>query len=291
MRYWTEMTFFDYLNYLALILMSLIMLYPFVYALSESVSSIEAVGARQVILFPKGFDLKVYEDIFNTNTIATAYRNSIVYTAMSTVFTLAISVLGGYVLSERRFRWRSTVSLILGLTLFFSAGLIPTYLTYNSYGLVNTIWAVTLPRAFTFWYIILVRTNFQSIPQELKDAARVDGADDFAILFQIMIPLSTAILATIALFAAVGCWNDYFRPLIYLDKSNLQPLPVILQRLLIAGGTQDILREAYRFSLQTGYLEKVKMATLIVATLPILITYPFVQKYFVKGVLIGSIKG
>ncbi len=289
MQTWTKMTFWDALNYLALVLMSLVMLYPMVYALSVSFSSIEAVAKNSVMLFPVGFEPSIYRDVVLSHSIVRAYRNSIVYAVMRTTFTLTICLLGGYVFSEQRFRFRRSLSLILGLSLFFSAGLIPTYLTYARYGLVNTPWAVTLPGAFSYWYIILVRTNIQAIPQDLKDAARIDGASDLRLLLQVILPLSTAILATIGLFAAVGSWNDYFGPLIYLDKAELQPLPLILQRVLVTNNAQ--LFDFYRGSIRLGYLTKARMATIIVTVGPIILVYPFVQRYFVKGILIGSIKG
>ncbi|MDI7277507.1 MAG: carbohydrate ABC transporter permease [Anaerolineae bacterium] len=289
MQTWNKMTIWDALNYLALVLMSVAMLYPMLYALSVSVSSVEAVARNAVMLFPVGFDPGVYPEVLRSSAIARAYRNSIVYAVMHTAFTLTVCLVGGYLFSERRFRFRGALSLILGLTLFFSAGLIPTYLTYSRYGMVNTPWAVTLPGAFSYWYIILVRTNIQAIPQELKDAARIDGASDFRVLLQVILPLSTAILATIGLFAAVGSWNDYFGPLIYLQKTELQPLPLILQRVLIKSNAQVF--DFYKTALTMGYLTKARMATVIVTTGPIIMVYPFVQRYFVKGVLIGSVKG
>ncbi len=289
MQIWNKMTFWDVLNYMGLALTGLVMLYPMVYALSVSISSVEAVGKRAVMLFPVGLDLSIYRDILRSNSVAAAYRNSIVYAAMHTAFTLSVSLVGGYLFSERRFRFRHSLSLILGLTLFFGPGLIPTYLTYMRYGIVNTPWVVTLPGAFSYWFIILLRTNIQAIPQELKDAARIDGASDFRLLLQVILPLSTAILATVGLFAAVGSWNDYFGPLIFLDKTALQPLPLLLQRVLISNRTG--LLNLMGGSLGTGYQQKAKMATIIVTTGPIILLYPFVQRYFVKGVLIGSIKG
>jgi putative aldouronate transport system permease protein len=227
--------------------------------------------------------------VISSSAIGRAYRNSILYAVMHTTFTLTVSLVGGYLFSEQRFRFRHSLSLILGLTLFFSAGLIPTYLMYSQYGIVNTPWAVTLPGAFNYWYIILVRTNIQAIPQDLKDAARIDGASDFDLLLRIILPLSKAILATIGLFAAVNSWNDYYGPLVYLGTNELHPLPLILQRILIEGRSQ--LFDSYQTWLAAGYLQKARMATIIVTTGPILLVYPFVQRYFVKGALVGSIKG
>ena len=260
---------------------------------SLSVSDRLAVARGDVWLWPKGFDLDIYKAVFDTDLILRAFRNSITYTALGVGFTLFFCTLGAYVFAEHRFRWRGPLSLLLGLTLFFGAGLIPTFLTYNSYGLKNTVWVMALPFAFNMWYIILIRTNIQAIPQELMDAARPDGASDIRILVQIIVPLIIPILATIALFTAVARWNDFFTALVYLDESNMMPLPIMLRRVLVEGISTDLLsQESFAESLlQKAYLRKVKMATIIVTVTPILVVYPFVQRCFIKGVLVGSIKG
>ena len=288
-----RMHFADYLNYLLLIVFTFLMIYPFLYIFSLSVSDSWAVFTGQVWLYPVGFKLDVYEAVFDTNLMVRAFRNSITYTALGVVLTLFFCTLGGYVFSERRFRWRSPLSLLLGFTLFFSAGLIPTFLAYNSYGLKNTVWVMALPFAFNMWYIILIRTNIQAIPQELKDAARADGASDFRILVQIVVPLIVPILATIALFTAVARWNDFYTALVYLDEANMMPLPVLLRRVLVEGVSWDLIDQEslYQGHVQKAYFRQLKMATIIVTVTPILVVYPFVQKYFIKGVLVGSVKG
>jgi putative aldouronate transport system permease protein len=287
------MHFADYFNYLLLILFTFAMIYPFIYIFSLSVSDSWAVFTGQVWLWPVGFKLDVYDAVFDTNLMVRAFRNSITYTALGVLLTLIFCTLGGYVFSERRFRWRGPLSLLLGFTLFFSAGLIPTFLMYNSYGLKNTVWVMALPFAFNMWYIILIRTNIQSIPQELKDAARADGASDFRILVQIVVPLIVPILATIALFTAVARWNDFYTALVYLDESNMMPLPVLLRRVLVEGVSWDIIDQEslYQGHVQKAFFRQLKMATIIVTVTPILLVYPFVQRYFIKGVLVGSIKG
>ena len=287
-----KMQLFDYLNYIFLIGFSCLMLYPLLYVFSISVSDGEAVWRQSVKLFPIGFNLEPYEAIARSNSVLRAYRNSITYTVLGTAFTLIACLLAAYPLSEPRFRLRGPISLILGLTLFFSAGLIPTYLTYQSYGLLNTTWVIVLPVAFNFWFIILVRANISTIPRELKDAARVDGASDFRILLQIIVPLSKPILATIALFVAVAVWNDFFNPLLYLNNSEKFPLTIMLRRMLIRGATGEVVQGNYSDTLQAkSFFRQVKMATVIVTTAPILLVYPFVQKYFVRGTLVGAIKG
>ena len=292
-KHLSKMRFADYINYLALILFAFLLIYPFIYIFSLSVSDGLAVARGDVWLWPKGFDLDIYKAVFDTDLILRAFRNSITYTALGVGFTLFFCTLGAYVFAEHRFRWRGPLSLLLGLTLFFGAGLIPTFLTYNSYGLKNTVWVMALPFAFNMWYIILIRTNIQAIPQELKDAARADGASDIRILVQIIVPLIIPILATIALFTAVARWNDFYTALVYLDEAEMMPLPVLLRRVLVEGVSKDLLSlESMSGGLeQKAYFRRVKMATIIVTVTPILVVYPFVQKYFIKGVLVGSIKG
>ena len=292
-KFLRRMHFADYFNYLFLILFTFLMIYPFIYVFSLSVSDSWAVFTGQVWLFPVGFKLDVYDAVFDTNLMVRAFRNSITYTALGVGFTLFFCTLGAYVFAEHRFRWRGPLSLLLGLTLFFGAGLIPTFLTYNSYGLKNTVWVMALPFAFNMWYIILIRTNIQAIPQELKDAARADGASDIRILVQIIVPLIIPILATIALFTAVARWNDFYTALVYLDEADMMPLPVLLRRVLVEGVSWDLIDQEslYQGHVQKAYFRQLKMATIIVTVTPILVVYPFVQKYFIKGVLVGSVKG
>ena len=218
-----KMQLFDYLNYLFLIGFSCVMLYPLLYVFSISVSDGEAVWRQSVKLFPIGFNLDAYEAIAKANAVgASVSELDRLHGAWHDVHTDSLPAGGIPALGAALSLARSDQS-DLGMTLFFSAGLIPTYLAYQSYGLLNTIWVITLPVAFNFWFIILVRANISMIPRELKDAARVDGASDFRILLQIIVPLSKPILATIALFVAVAIWNDFFNPLLYLNNSESSP--------------------------------------------------------------------
>lgn len=291
MQQLNEMTFWDYVNYAALTLICAAMLYPFIYVIANSLSDPDAVVNNEVYLLPKGFSLDAYTAVFGANSILRAYFNTILYTVLGTAANVSVALVAGYVLADRRFRWRYRIGWILGLTLFLNAGLIPTFVIFAGYGLVNSVFAMIVPWAFSFWEIVLVRTFIQGIPEDLKDAARVDGAGDFYILVRIIIPLSGAIIATVALFTSVDIWNSFFTPFIYLNKNEMQPLTIVLQRVLVQGAAADI---AGGFSLNSardlGFLKQVKMATIIVTTGPILLIYPFVQRFFVRGVLIGSIK-
>ena len=282
----------DYINYLFLALFIAIMVYPFIYVFSVSVSDPQAVFRKEVILFPKGFSLRAYSGIFNSDTIITAYKNTVVYTVVGTCFTLLFSLMAAYPLSEPRFRPRIVIAMILSVTMFFQPGLIPRFLIYNSYKLTDTLWVMVLPVAFNFWYIILLRANIQVIPQELKDAARIDGANDFQILFRVVVPLSMPILATLALFSAVYIWNDFFTPLIFLNDSSKYPLSIVMQRVLIGGSTAMFGGgSAYNIGEQQGLFKAMKMAAIVATTGPILLLYPLLQRYFTRGIFLGSIKG
>lgn len=287
----SRMAWGDYLNYGALALVAVVMLYPFIYVLSNSISDLDAVVNSEVFLWPKGFSTTAYEAVLGSSSVLRGYFNSLFYTVLGTSANLLVAFVAGYVLAERTFRWRYHVGWVLALTLFINAGLIPTFIIYANYGLVDSIWAMVVPWAFSFWEIILVRTFIAGIPHELKDAARIDGASELTILFRIVVPLSGAIIAVVSLFTAVDIWNSFFTPFIYLNDSALQPLTIVLQRVLVQGAAADI---AGGMSLNSardlGFLKQIKMATIMVTVLPILIAYPFVQRFFVRGVLIGSIK-
>lgn len=281
----------DYLNYGVLAAVAVIMLYPFVYVFSNSISSLDAVADNQVVLWPIGFSTDAYRAVLGAATVLRGYLNSLFYTVIGTAANLTMAFLAGYVLAEKTFRWRYQIGWFLSLTLFLNAGLIPTFVIFAGYGLVDNIFAMVVPWAFSFWEIILVRTFIAGIPYELKDAARIDGASEITILIRIIVPLSGAIIAVVSLFTAVDIWNSFFTPFIYLNNSVLQPLTIVLQRVLVQGAAADIAASLGLGSARDlGFLKQVKMATIVVTVLPILLAYPFVQRFFVRGVLIGSIK-
>ncbi|MBO9606171.1 MAG: carbohydrate ABC transporter permease [Paenibacillaceae bacterium] len=287
---------FDAANYLLLILLTLSILVPFVYMFSISVSAPLPIANHQIGLLPKGINWQSYAAVFHDNQIVNAYWNSIRYTALGTFLVLAIGSLTAYPLSLRRFKARTALTLYFTVTMFVSGGLIPAFLNIKSLGMLDTIWAIALPSAFGFWNIIILRTNFQGIPQELYESAFMDGANDWHIFTRIVLPLSKAILATISLFASVGFWNAYFGPLMYLTSPDMQPLTIILRRILIANevlssDAVDNANSMFDAAAFLGRTEGIRMATIFVTIGPIVLVYPFIQKYFVKGVLVGSIKG
>lgn len=273
---------------------ALICLYPIVYCLSMSFSSDDAVIRGTVWLFPKGINFESYALLFSDKMFWRSLFNSIFYTVLGTFLSLIGNLSLGYVLSRPKFIFKKALNIYILIPMLFSGGLIPTFLVIKSLGLYNTIWALVLPGAVGTWNCILVRTFFKTtIPEGIIEASYMDGANHFQILRYVVLPLSKTIIAIIGLFTAVGIWNDYFNALIYLTDKNLYPLQLYLKDILSAqtnmANISGILNSSdYVKNLVNS--QRIKYVLIIVSTLPIAIVYPFVQKYFVKGVMIGSIK-
>ncbi len=289
---------FDAANVAFTVVLIFAMIYPFVYVFSLSVSDPERVSAQEVMLFPRGFDLLAYRIVFSTDEIPRAFLNSVYYTALTSFCTLVFVTLTAYPLAQRRLKGKGIITVVFVLTMFLPAGLVPQFLLIQNLGLMNTVWALVLPVLPVMWYIIITRTYFRSLPEALVESAYIDGANDWRILLSIVLPLSKPILATIGLFAAVGMWNNFFSPLLYLSDQEKYPLSIVLRKIVIQGALQvqagwvDAAGAADVGELRDpGLFKKIQMATIIVAVGPILVVYPFVQKHFVKGVLIGSLKG
>jgi putative aldouronate transport system permease protein len=288
-RYRTEpFSAFVAVNYLLMLVVLFVTLYPFLFVLSSSLSDPLEVMQGNVFLFPKGFTFFNYVYIFQQQNILLAYRNTILYTAVGTAINIFFTLLTAFPLSRRRFPGRGLFMKLILFTMLFSGGLIPTYLTVKTLGMVNKIWALVIPGAISAYYLIICRTFLQDIPESLEESALIDGANDVQVFFSIFIPLSKAIIATLALFYAVGHWNSFFAPLIYLNDKAKYPLQIILRGLLVSGemNSANNAETAHNVVVQS-----IRYTAIIVATLPIVFVYPFVQKYFVKGVMIGSIKG
>jgi multiple sugar transport system permease protein/putative aldouronate transport system permease protein len=279
--------------FLAIIL--LLVAYPLIFIVSSSFSSTSAVINGRVWLFPVNPSLEAYKAVFENKYIWQGYLNSTIYMLTGTLLNVVVTILAAYPLSRKDFKARNPVMLFFAFTMFFSGGLIPTYMLIGNLGLMNTRWAMILPGALSVWNMIITRTYFQSnISTELLEAAQLDGCSDFKFLVKIVIPLSSAIIAVISLFYAVGHWNAYFNALIYLNDKKLYPLQLVLRELLIMQVVDpsmvsgELLKEMLR---KQAMRELLKYAVIVVASLPVMIMYPFVQKYFVKGVMIGSLKG
>ncbi|MBP1916223.1 multiple sugar transport system permease protein/putative aldouronate transport system permease protein [Lederbergia galactosidilyticus] len=283
---------FTVLNYTFLVLLLIIILYPLIFIVSASISSAQAVTSGKVWLWPVDFSVEGYKAVFNHSKIWSGYANSLFYMVVGTLINVALTILAAYPLSRKGFRGRNIFMFLFVFTMIFDGGLIPTYLLVNDLGMVNTRWALLIPGALAVFNVIITITFFRTtIPGELLESAQLDGCNDFKFLWKIVLPLSAPIIAVISLFYAVGHWNQYFDALIYLRNENLFPLQIILREILIQSEvTSEMIGYATEFEAQTGLRELIKYAVIIVASLPVLIIYPFVQKHFVKGVMIGSLK-
>ncbi len=285
---------FSIVNAVLLGFVVLLFVLPFIYIFSISISDPASVARSEVGLFPTGINFVAYQRILETKDLFISYYNSIRYAVFGTIFALFIACITAYPLSLGRLKYRKPITLFFTFTMFFSGGMIPTFLLYSDLKLIDTMWVMILPAAFSFWNIILMRSNFQSIPAELYESAYLDGANDWVILFRIVIPLSKAIIATICLFVAVAQWNAYFPALMYLNSPNMQPLTIFLRRLLVANeifADTDVRADILDPIAFAGRASSMKMAAIFITIGPIVLVYPFIQKYFVKGIMVGSIKG
>lgn len=265
-------------------------LYPFVYMAAVSLSKDIYVIKNEVYLWPKGLNFRMYGFVFKDPNIWIAYRNTILYTVLGTAVSLAVTSTGAYALSRKDMMYHRGLTFLIIFTMFFSGGMIPTFLVVKSLGLVNTIWAMVLPGAVSTWNLILMRTFFSGIPKELEESGRIDGLTDIGLFIRIVLPLSKASIATIGLFYAVGIWNNFYFPLLYLRSHELFPLQVLLRNLILAGTVTS--GEVTQIGGDSLIVEdSLKFATIMVSTLPILLVYPFIQKYFVKGAMVGAVKG
>jgi multiple sugar transport system permease protein/putative aldouronate transport system permease protein len=284
---------FSAFNYVILTLFLLAVAYPLLYIVSASFSSARAVTSGQVWLWPVDVTLDGYEAIFQHPLLVRSFVNSLFYTGAGTAVSVALTVLAAYPLSRRDLYGRGVIMFLFLFTLLFSGGLIPTYLVVKELGMLNTRWALIIPSALSVYNMIITRTYFQTaIPDELLEAAKLDGASDFRFVRDVVIPLSGPIVAVNALFYAVAQWNQYFSGLIYLTDPDLWPLQLVLREILVQNNIDPAMITNVEDMVRRQNLrELLKYSLIVVATVPLLIVYPFVQKHFVKGALIGSLKG
>lgn len=274
---------------LFLILAAISTLFPFLYVFSMSISSPEHVLKRDVYIWPKGLGLDGYKLVIDNPSFWRSYYNTIWYTVVGTLVNITMTVLAAYPLSREKFVLRRPVSLMIVITMFISGGMIPFFIIISNLGLYNTRWAVIIPFAVSTWNILVARTFYEQIPESIAESAKIDGANDLIILIKIMLPLSKAILAVLTLFYAVGHWNSYFWPMVLIQKAELQPLQIYLYKILIQM-REDLMKGVQIGISRAVQAEQLKYASIIVSILPIIMVYPFLQKHFVKGVMIGSIK-
>ncbi len=282
---------FDKFNFIFLGLLGLSMLYPFWYELALSLADADKVALSKVYIWPSAMSLESYKNVCSDSNIWNGYLWTIIRTVLGTLIALVLGFHYAYVLSKKYFPNRKFWTGILVFTMFFSGGMVPEYLLIRDLGLMNSVFSLILPGAISAYNITIMRNFLMSLPDSLEESARIDGANDIIILYKIIVPLSLPILATVALWTAVGHWNAWFDAMLYIRSADKQVLAITLRRIVLVGtnaSTTSLSGEQMTTNMTS---ETVKAATIMVATIPILCVYPFVQKYFVKGVMVGSVKG
>lgn len=283
---------FDIVNGIFLTAALLIVFYPVYFIVIASISDPIAVQSGKVVLFPNGFTLEGYQKILGFKQIWVGYRNTLFYTIVGTCLNIFLTMLMAYPLSRKTFRAKKYVMIFLMITMYFNGGLIPTYLVVKGLGLINNWMVMIIMGAVGVFNIIITRTFMQSnIPEELYEAAAIDGSSHFQYFFKVVLPLSKSIMAVLGLYYGVGHWNDFFKGLIYLKDANLYPLQLILRGILVQNEVSMDVSELEDAARRQELIELMKYGLIIVSSIPVLIMYPFLQKYFVKGVMIGSVKG
>lgn len=289
---------FDVIVYILAVTVGLLCLYPILHVLCASFSDpSRLMGYRGLMLKPLGFTLNGYKLVFSDDRILIGYRNTAVYVGLGTLVNMVMTVMGAYTLSRKNLYWKKPIMILVTVTMFFGGGLIPWFLIVKNCGMYNNIAAMLFPTALNTWNMIIMRTAFEGIPKELEEAAEIDGASEYYVLMKIILPLSKAVLAVIFLYYFVGNWNSWFNAMILLKERSKWPLQLFLQEILVqndssystAGTGGSVVISSVQGT--TAYRELVKYCSIIVSTLPVMCIYPFLQKYFVKGVYVGSLKG
>ena len=287
----TDRIFDIIVNILAVIII-VVILYPLLFVLAASFSDPDYVLQGEVTIFPKGFSLYPYKLVFQNGDIWRGYMNSIIYTVLGTFISITLTICLAYSLSRKDMPHRKFLTLFILFTMYFSGGMIPSYLLVKNLKLYNTMWAVIIPVAINTYNFIVAKTFFEnSIPKEMYESAMIDGSGDIRTLWLIVLPLSTSIISVLILYYAVDYWNAYFNALIYLNNEKLYPLQIILRNILLVGQTEQMGSNSVGMGEKIKMAEAIKYSVIVVSSLPVLIIYPFVQKHFVKGVMIGAVKG
>ena len=279
--------------YILITFFTAVILFPLLNIIATSFSSYSAVISGKVWIWPSEIQFETYRAVFQSKSIFIGYRNTLIYTVLGTIINMLVTICAAYPLSFSDLKGKSTISGIFAFTMLFSGGMIPSYMVVNGLGMIDTIWAMLLPGALSVWNMVIMRTFFQSsIPRELYDAALIDGSSDFRYLLSVVLPLSGSIIAVIALYYAVGHWNSYFSGMLYLNSKDKYPLQIFLREILLLGSMDTEIAGSMDYDLYAqGASELIKYAVIIVSTLPMMVIYVFIQKFFVKGVMIGAIKG
>lgn len=284
---------FAAVNYLLLSLALVILLYPLIYIVSSSFSSVDAVITGKVKLLPVDFSLEGYKAVFKSSKIWSGYLNSFIYMLVGTAINIFVTLLAAYPLSRRDLKGRNAIMMFFTFTMIFNGGIVPTYLVVSKLNILDSIWAMVLPGAMSVYFMIIARTFFQNtIPVELQEAAEMEGCSTPKLIWYVILPLSKAIIAVLVLFYAIYHWNSYFDALIYLKTEDHYPLQLVLREILIRSEQNaSMIKDAALMEQSEGLKQLLKYSLIVVSSLPVLCIYPFVQKYFVKGVMIGSVKG
>lgn len=284
---------FAIVNYILLTIAMIIFLYPLIYIVSSSFSSVDAVVSGKVKLLPVDFSLEGYKAVFKSSSIWSGYWNSIKYTVLGTAINVFVTFLAAYPLSRKDLKGRNFIMLFFTFTMIFNGGIVPTYLIVSKLGLLDSIWSMVLPGAMSVYFMIIARTFFQNtIPVELQEAAEMEGCNTPQLIWHVILPLSKAIFAVLVLFYAISIWNSYFDALIYLKTEDKYPLQLVLREILIRSDQNaSMMKDAVLMAKSEGLKQLLKYSLIVVSSLPVLCIYPFVQKYFVKGLMIGSVKG
>ncbi|CAM3374389.1 carbohydrate ABC transporter permease [Marinicrinis lubricantis] len=282
---------FDIVNIVLLSIIGLVTILPFIYVLSGSFTSITELAEKQIVIIPTEISFDAYRYIFSTSTVMKAIGVSIGITLFGTLFSMLLTALMAYGLSKRDLRGRRLIMFLIVFTMLFNGGMIPTFLVVKSLGLIDSYGALILPSALNAFNLIIMRNFFQNLPEGLEESAKIDGAGNWGILFRIVIPLSMPAIATISLFYAVTYWNTYFQAVMYINDAAKWPVQVILRQIVILSGALTADTSDWGQDYVAPPEQTIKMAVIVVATVPILLVYPFLQKHFAKGALLGSIKG
>lgn len=287
----TSYKVFTVVNMTVLVLMCAVMLYPFIMLLAQSFSSAGAINAGKVSIFPVDFNIDTYKAVADNGAFWRSYGNTVVYTVIGTTIAMVLTTTYAFVLSKKHLRGRGLLIGIAVFTMFFNGGIVPNYVLISSLGMKNTMWAVILPPALSVFNLLVMKAFFENLPTELEEAAHIDGLTWFGIFFRIVLPLSKAVIATMVLFYSVQYWNDWFAAFLYLDKTDLFPVTLFLRNLIAGASTAASEGAAASGASVSDINANIQSVTMILILIPILCVYPFVQRYFVSGIMLGSVKG
>jgi putative aldouronate transport system permease protein len=282
---------FQVVNAVALVAIMMVTLYPFVNVLAQSFSSEGFITSGQVNLVPRGFNVETYKTVMADNLFWTNYRNTVVYTVVATAIAMVLTTTFAYAISKKHLRGRGIFIGLAVFTMFFNGGLIPNYVLINGIGFTNTMWAIVIPNAISVFNLLVMKSFFENMPEELEEAAAIDGLSTYGTLLRIVIPLSKAVIATMILFYAVSFWNSWFAAFLYLDDADLYPVTVYLRNLIAGATTASSVSGGSAAEGLSQVAANIQSVTMVLTVLPIVLLYPFIQKYFVSGIMLGAVKG